>query len=339
MTARASRPANLIRYVAGNEHVESWFFRANHPSLPRAIWLKATILGSRSGGAQASAWCSCFDGNGEPGRRAWGQRATVPFDQAHFDGDDPQIQVADCSFDLGATSGNAQGQLGELSWDLHWERSPGLLGEPLCLFPSDRLIDSRLPRNKLVTPAPVLMVSGHVVSRGQTWEIDQWVGMQGHNWGPAHSPEYAWGQCNFLNSAGEVFCTVEAAAGRVVMGGFTTPLLAMMTIRRGKSRYSFDRILDLWRQKTDIDFPCWSLRMRGPGGDAQLSMRAHPDRMVCLPYENPSGQISYCLNSKLASVSLRVNPVDEDGFVCESQHGGALEFLQPQPAPGIEVMR
>lgn len=29
-------------------------------------------------------------------------------------------------------------------------------------------------------------------------------------------------------------------------------------------------------------------------------------------------------------------PLDQDGFECESAHGGALELLQNHPLPGVE---
>jgi hypothetical protein len=48
------------RYRVGTDHVESWFARANDPTSPRAIWLKATLSG---GGASLSQACfSAFDG-------------------------------------------------------------------------------------------------------------------------------------------------------------------------------------------------------------------------------------------------------------------------------------
>jgi len=111
--------------------------------------------------------------------------------------------------------------------------------------------------------------------------------------------------------------------------------MSLLTVRNGQRVYRFDRLVDLWNQGADIDFPAWRLRMKGSAGEASLSMRAQPERMVCLGYLNPGGALSYCLNSKLASVTLRVNPVNEDGFVCTSEHGGALEILQQTPAPEL----
>jgi len=325
----ATPPDNAPRFTPGAAHVESWFMRANHPDAPRALWLKATILSRPGGGAVAEVWCSLFDED-----RAKGRKATAPIGEARFEGDPLKIQLQGCDFDLGSPGG-ARGSLGDFSWDLTWERLPGPLGEPLCMLPTRRLVDAPVPKNKLLTPWPALRFSGEVRWGEQTWRVHGWPGMQGHNWGPAHSPEYAWGQCLFAGADGEPFCMVEAASGRIVIGGRTSPILALMTIRRAGRVYRFDRLVDVWNRSADIAFPDWTLKMRGRDGEALLRMRARPERMVCLGYEDPGGNLSHCLNSKLAAVSLRVNPVNHDAFECASAHGGALEFLQPHPAPAI----
>ncbi len=321
---------NRLRHQPGSDHVESWFLRANHPERPRALWLKATILGRAKGESVSEAWCSLFDGETP---RAKGYKVTVPIGEARFETD--TAEIAGCRFDFDPATGGSTGRVGEVSWDLSWKRLPGLLGDPLSMLPSDRLIDGPLPRNKLLTPAPAMSFEGEIRWKDEVWPIEQWLGMQGHNWGRAHSPEYAWGQCVFTDSAGQPFASVEAASGRIVVGGFTSPILALMTVRRSGRTYRFDRLVDVWNRTASIAFPDWTLKMRGPDGEALLSMRARPDRMVCLGYENPDGQLSHCLNSKLASVSLRMNPVNEDAFECRSEHGGALEFLQPDPVAAL----
>ena len=76
--------------------------------------------------------------------------------------------------------------------------------------------------------------------------------------------------------------------------------------------------------------------MRGSDGEAALVMCGQPDRMVCLGYDQPDGQRAFCLNSKTAQVTLRVNPTDGPAFECTSSHGGALEFLQPVEHPAVQ---
>ena len=207
----------------------------------------------------------------------------------------------------------------------------------MCLMPTRRLLDARFPKNKLVTPLPVARFTGFVTWNEETWDVGSWIGMQGHNWGAAHSPEYAWGQCVFTDGTGQAPTAVmEGASGRIELGSRLSPLLSMLVVRRGEDEYRFDRVVDLWRQRPVLDFPRWALRMRGADGEAELEMRGTTGSMVCLNYQNPARPPSYCLNSKTASVSLTVTPRHGDPFTMQSEHGGALEFLRPQPEPAVQ---
>jgi hypothetical protein len=110
----------------------------------------------------------------------------------------------------------------------------------------------------------------------------------------------------------------------------------MLVVRTRSREYRFDRILDLWRQRPEQHFPRWSLGMKGPDGRAHLGMRSPTNSMVCLAYPNPARATSYCLNSKTASVQLRLLPKDGSMVELRSEHGGALEFLRPQPEPTVQ---
>jgi hypothetical protein len=328
---------NKPRFPGQDSHVESWFLRVNDPDSPRAIWLKATVLLQDDGSRNAEAWCSVFDADSTAA-----VRQTIPMAEADISATEGPLEatIGDLRLHLDENSGHVSGAMThegtEINWDLQMERIPGDLGEPLSLLPTEKLIDAPFPKNKLLTPFPAARFTGSVRWGSQTWDIDNWVGMQGHNWGAAHSPEYAWGQCVFSDATGEPFAMVEGASGRIELGPVNSPLLSMLTVRRGDKEYRFDKLVDLWRQKPSIDFPTWSLTMSGGSGRAQLTMTSDPAQMVCLGYDNPNDVRRFCLNSKTAMVSLRVDPVNEDGFELTSEHGGALEFLQQEEHAAVQ---
>ncbi len=314
-------PDNAPRFPGVQGHVESWFWRANHPTERLAIWLKATVLVPLTGEAQADLWCIVFEGE-----QVTGRRTTVPLGKARFDG---SIQLAGAHFDL-QLPGRLTGSTDELSWDLQLRPSPGPMTEPLCLLPTRLLLAGPLPRSKAITPQPSLVFDGSIKRGEHTIPVQNWTGMQGHNWGREHAEEYAWGQCVFEGSDGPAVL-VEAVSAKLRIGGLLTPLLSTLVIRRGAQRWRFDRIVDTWNQDLAIDDMSWTLRMRGKDGSAVLSMQADPAEMACLGYLNPDGRLSYCMNSKLSRVTLRVAPVGDDAFACRSEHGGALEFLRSEP--------
>jgi hypothetical protein len=256
----------------------------------------------------------------------------LPLGSARFHGDPPVIAIAGCGFDYRdrTMTGEIEHDDGPLAWNLSFAANGHQAG-PMCLLPTRKLVDSRYPKNKLLTPRPVLEFTGSISVGDRIIDVTGWHGSQGHNWGAGHSPEYAWSQCVFLGADGEPMAMMEAAAGRIKRGPFTTPTLGVMVVRRGNREYRFDRFLRIWNLTSSRDDLQWTATYTGPDGDAMVTMTASAEEMVCLGYYNPDGELSYCLNSKLAHARLRVNPVNEPGFECVSEHGGALEFLQGTP--------
>ena len=329
---------NDLRYRPGTAgHVESYFVRGNAPDRRLAFWLKATVFAPRKDSAVAELWCIVFDAeNG----RYFSEKRTVPFAHATFGGDPMQIEIGDGTFELRDNAhlkGTLHGEGGPCRWDITWQPQEGPLSQRLCLLPSEKMVDGSFPRSTPLTPYPSVIMEGTIEVFGETIEVDGWNGMQGHNWGDEHAWEYAWGHCPFVDESGTPFCWVEGFSARTRIAGRPTPIISALVVRRGDEEYRFDRLVDLWRQEATIDLQeyAWHLRLRGAAGEVALTMQADPDEMVCLGYHNPDGRLSYCLNSKLARVDLRVNPTNEAAFECSSPHGGALEFLRNSPDPNF----
>ena len=332
---RPTRTDNAPRYTATTGHYESWFIRANHPTEPKALWLKTTILHRHDGSAIAEAWCALF-GIGE--RPTWVGKATVPVAEARFA--DSRVQAANCELELGqgtpltgaSATGAVHGQDAlQASWKLRSTPAEGALATQMSLFPGRWMIDGPFPKNKLLTPAPSVLMTGEIRLGETRVNVDGWLGMQGHNWGQAHAFAYAWGHVVFPDAAGRPICVAEGFSGRIKVAGRATPHLSALTVRRGDRRWRFDRLIDLWSQSSQIGDMTWRLRMRGRDGEASIAMKAPPESVVCLGYENPDTSLAYCLNSKLSACVLRVNPIDGDAFELRTDHLAALEILTREP--------
>lgn len=339
MLATAEPAPNQVRFAGQRGHVESYFWRANDPERPRAMWLKATILAPLMGQPVAEAWFVWFDGEQQ---RALAHRVTVPLGEAHFPaGEAPRVRAGSFAFDV-AAEGRGRGSLaapwGKASFDLTWsaERSP--IAAPLALYPWRLLREGRFPKSKTVTPFPALRFSGQIELPGESVEVSAWPGMQGHNWGKEHAYEYAWGQCLFPARGSEPEAMFEGFTGRVKLGSRTTPRMSALVVRRGAHTFRFDRIFDFWSQHAELGRERWTLRLSGPGGEARLAMDAAGRPMACLGYRNPDGRLSYCFNSKLAEVHLQVQPRRGGAFELHSAHGGALELLRHEPDPRLTVI-
>lgn len=326
---QSERPDNALRFAGQKGHVESYFLRANHPTRPLAVWLKATVLAPLHGPAVAESWFIWFDG--ERGT-TYAHKLTQPFSTASFVGDrDLSVSAPGMTFEL-AGAGSAKGKVGEARFDLSWKQSDSPIAQPLSILPWKVLRTGPIPKAKLLTPFPALRFSGTVELPWGNETLKDWPGMQGHNWGKEHTFEYAWGQCLFP----EDDAMVEGFSARVKIAGRITPRLSALVVRRGGRTFRFDAIFDAWRQRAEVSADRWSLTLRGGEGEATLEMDASnraTQPMVCLGYDNPDGARSYCFNSKLAAVTLTVRPSDGASFTCKSAHGGALEFLRREADP------
>lgn len=326
----AEAPDNALRYAQRPGHVESYFLRANHPTRPLALWLKATILAPLDALAVAEAWFVFFDG--ERGT-TFAHRRTEPYSSASFAGAGDlglDVRAAGLTLSLGA-QGTAKGDFnaphGTASIDVAWREGASPIARPLSIYPWRLLRSGPFPKSKLLTPCPSLRFSGRVLLPDGEVTLTDWAGMQGHNWGREHAFEYAWGQCLFP----EDDVMVEGFSGRVRVAGRTTPRMSALVVRRGARTWAFDAIFDVWRQQAEVTLDRWVLRLRGRDGEARLEMDAAGRPMVCLGYGNPDGETSYCFNTKLAKARLEVRPADGAAFVCESRHGAALELLRREP--------
>lgn len=319
---------NACRYLAKAGHVESYFLRANHPTRPFAFWLKQTILAPLSGPAVAESWFIWFDGER---KKTWAEKTTQPFGTARYFPDEVTTNALKLTLGApGGAAGSVSTEEGRLGFDVRWTTTPSPIARRLSLLPYRVLRTGPFPKSKLLTPYPSLDFTGVVtLPDGSTVDVAGWRGMQGHNWGKEHTFEYVWGQCVFPED--EVMC--EGFSARVKLAGATTPRLSALVVAKGARTFRFDRLFDPWRQKASIEGDRWTLELSSDDGVARLSMDASSQPMVCLGYDNPNGERSFCLNSKLARVELTVQPSDGASFTVTSAHGGALEFLKRQADP------
>ncbi len=337
----AVRPPNACRYAGIPGHVESYYWRANDPTAPRAFWLKATILAPLDGPAVAESWLVWFDG---VHNRTFAAKQIWPLSSSKFSAKgDGEIQVGDWRLALG-NPGSAEGSItspqGKARMKLTWTRDPTPRGAPLSLYPWRFLESAPLPRMKFTTPWPSLRFEGELEVGDERVSVAGWTGMQGHQWGKAYSTyfDYGWGVCLFPAVGAEPEAMVEAGTGRVAVAGRPSPQFSVLAVRRGSREYRFAVLLNQRRQEAHLGTDQMTLRMSGPAGEVRLRLDARGRPMVCLGYTNPDGRLSYYFNSKVADTLLEVHPRGEAPFTCRSPSGGALEFMRRQPDPRFEVV-
>jgi hypothetical protein len=330
-----------LRYRGGG-HVESWFLKANEPGGRRALWLEVTIF-ARPPSADprhalvppiAEAWAIAFDR--ERGHVA--TKTSVPFESARFARGTLDVEVDGCELSLGRARGALASGTRRLGWDLAVgpERAA-----PIVHLPKASLYDASFPPSKLVTPLADARASGAVqVDRGdgsprEEWNVAEWPSMIGHTWGKAHARVYAWVHCNTWEDADDLI--FEAVSARIRMGPVLSPMATAVFLRWKGRRWDLNARELLGRNRGSISMRRWEATAEGQGIEVRAELGAETDDFVGLHYPNPSGAMTYCLNTKLARTRLEVRLPGEAPLVATSR-AGALEIGTRDRDHGVRMV-
>ncbi len=307
-------------------HVESWFFKANDHEGHRAVWIKGTILAWRSGAAVAQAWAIAFD------RRTGHVAAKQSFSvqDARFSRDALDVALPCLTMTRDAVRGDVAGgpDGNRIAFDVKLEEEAA----PLLLLGAERLYTSRVPSSKVCSPVPDLRASGTVDVAGERWELDAWPGMLGHNWGRGHGHAYAWGHCNAWEDAEDLI--FEGLSGRITR---RAPTITLLALRHRGVRYELTAPAEVVRSRGEMTFRHWKFHGAGPTVEIAGELWSTTEDMVGLHYENPSGAMTYCLNSKLASARLEVRLRGRAPMTAHSRRA-ALEIGTRSPEHGTRMV-
>ena len=307
-------------------HVESYFMKLNHPDGRRALWLKATILNPLDGTAVAEAWAIGFD---RQGRHA-AVKQVVPFGEASFSKDGMDVRVDGVRLEPRHTRGKIFANGHTIEWDLEF------IGDAPALAPlPERMYDERLPTSKWVSPHPDLRFKGSYAVDGERVAVDNWPGMQGHNWGRKHAHHYAWGHCNLWEGGEEL--VFEGITAQVKMGPVKTPNITLLVVIDRGVRYVFNSATTIASSRGAIRARSWIFHAANKLAAVSGEMHADTEDFVGLHYENPNGEMSYCLNSKIARGKINFE-VKGRPRVEARTHAAALEICTKDPGHGVRML-
>jgi len=348
-------------------HVESTFIKLNDPRSPRALWVKMTVFAptSRTSGGPphergrtvAEAWAIAFDRTvdeeppssyrepGAPRRPAATARhvaakQTVPIEEATLTRVRPyRLAVAGVQFDGHRLKGEVVHGHARIQFDLTLDaRDPA----PFVPFPLPAMYRGAFPKSKLVSPIFDARANGEVIVEGsgptRTWDVRDWPAMEGHNWGVGHADLYAWAHCNSWNEPEGRDFVFEGFSGRVKLGGrFTTPLITIVGLRHRGVRYEARLAGELLRARGRIErLRRWSFGAKQADATIEGEFEIRDEDTVGLWYPNPTGEMTYCLNSKIARADVRFTPRGRTPLHLTSD-AAALEIGTHDASHGIRM--
>lgn len=288
---------------------ESHYLKANSPCGGRAFWLKHTLFQPIEGQSCVEFWAVWF----ERGRAPVVAKIELDLEQVHLSAVGMGLEAPG---QIRLAPHVAEGGIADLSWTL--AMSGGLA--PLHHFRHPWMYRAALPKKKLCTPAPNLRFNGQFRLGGRRVEIQDWIGIRGHNWGTEHAWRYAYGNCNIW-SDGAQRC-VDGFSAQLRLAGRRTPWLSSVV---GFSPHVRQNRLRRLRLPCSVTSESWSVGW----GAGSLEMTG--SEWVGLRYRHPDGSESYCYNTKFAKVHLQTHGQEVSGQL------GELELMRPEPTSGIEL--
>jgi hypothetical protein len=297
-------------------HYESFYIKACRPGERLGIWIRYTVHKRPGALPNGSLWVTLFDGAGE-GPRA--HKETLPSPSA---GGDEWIRVGDASMRAGAAVGAIDGA----EWELRFATSE----PPLFHLPRPWMYRTRLPRTKLLSPAPAARFDGSLRIDGRTIEIDGWRGMIGHNWGAQHAERWIW--LHGLTDEGD---WLDAALGKVKLGRLTTPWVASGALSLGGQRLQLGgpgRKIEVAESPERCHF-----LLSGKGVRVRGSVTAPRQDVVGWVYADPDGPEHNTVNCSIADMRLQV---DRDGDATRElvvNGGAAYELGMRERNHGIPI--
>ncbi len=304
-------------------HYESWFLRANHPSEPKALWLRHTFF-RPAGHPEATCgelWAAWFD------QTVTGVRQELPIGRCYAGTDKLDLSFGDARWTDGAARGEATNAGHTLGWELRYEQQ----GAPSPVYPA-WAYKGPLPKAKAVTVVPHALVSGRFVVDGKVHEISKWPGCQSHNWGERHTDEYAWIQVSGFDQAPDAY--LEGGTGRLKIGGRWTPQLSAAVLRFEGRHYLLSKPLAMLRAEGKAAGLGMDVRMSTAELDLRWHVEAPAERFIAFKYRNPPGGALACLNSKVARAELTVTPKGKPSRTLTTSRA-ALELLVPEDDPRV----
>jgi hypothetical protein len=302
--------ARFAELPARAGHYESFYLKLCHPSEPRGAWIRYTVHKRPGEAPKGSLWFTLFEAAGP--RAA---KLTVP-SPATGDGDWLRVGSARIGGE-GAT-----GSIEDIRWDIGIESAE----EPLFHLPAGWMYRARLPRTKLLSPAPAARFSGWIAVGSEELSVDGWHGMVGHNWGAQHAERWIW-----LHGITEDGDWLDAGIGRVKLGRFTTPWIGNGALSIAGDRHAL-------RRARVNEFPdrC-TFTLSGRRIEVRGTVEAPRERFVGWVYADPDGSEHHSVNCSIAEMRLSVSRGEGPAAELVVLGGAAYELGMREQDHGIAV--
>lgn len=308
-------------------HYESFYLKACDPAGSRAIWIRHTIHKRPGEKPTGAIWMTFFDALRGPPRAAKYQHGAAEISTP----EDSYVRIGESEIGPGWARGRVSARGVSASWGLRFNDHH----EPLRYLP-EWAYRSRLPRTKLIAPHPGALFDGTIEINDQRIEVKAWPGMVGHNWGSQHAERWVWIHGTSPKGAASTDY-LDIAAGRVRLGGLTTPWIANGQLVLAGEEYRLGGFGRVWGTKLDATSTHCHFTIPGNGITVEGHVGAPAEQFVAWLYSDPSSGEHHALNCSIADLEFRVTRRSRDSRQLSIDSGAVYEYGSRDTDHGITL--
>lgn len=309
-------------------HYESFYLKAAAPTGGRALWIRHTVHKRPGAVPTASVWFTLFDAEGPGPRAAKAQFGAESLSRP----EDAYVRVGETEIGPGRARGRISTERLDAEWDLRFTDRH----ESFHHLPSERMYSGRLPRTKLLSPHPGALWSGTVTVDGESFSVEGWPGMIGHNWGSEHAERWIW-----IHGAefegGEPGDYIDVSAGRIKLGPFRTPWIANGSLVVGGEQYRLGGLGRTYGTEIDAEPTGCEFVIAGKGVTLRGKVEAARESFVGWIYSDPDGGEHNAVNCSIADLEMRVERPSHRHVHLAVRAAAAYELGMREDDHGIEI--
>lgn len=320
---------------ASSGHVESYFLKCNDPQQNMALWLKFTIYSPKGAPEKTvgEVWGIFFDAKNP--KNNVGIKETYPIETCVLGKNEVHVEMGKSFLKNGETKGEITGKDGAvIRWSIKFTTDK----PPLHHFPIAKMYTAKIPKSKAKSPHPDSRFSGGFNVSGQSYIFKNIPGMQGHNWGSEHANTYAWAHCNaFENEDGAYF---EGFSSKVKIGPIMTPFISSAFLFYKDELIKFNDFKSLFSKRISVEYNAWTFSIENAKFRITGNISAPKELFCGLHYYDPTGALSFCLNSKVSNAEIKLYEKSSAALLREfiSKNTTALEVLTKDTAHGVRMV-
>jgi hypothetical protein len=318
--------ARFPNMSAGSGHYESFYIKATRPGGGNGVWIRHTVHKRPDAEPSGSLWVTLFDAEMASPRAT---KLTVPATEVAAPSG-AYIKIGDAVLEPGRARGAASTETMEVAWELEFDSAAPAFRH----LPYDFLYSAPLPKTKLLSPYPDARYSGTVTVDGESFDLDAWPGMIGHNWGSEHAERWIWTQANEFRESDGYF---DAALGRIKVGPMTTPWLGNAILHLDGEDHrlgGFDRIRStkVSEQPSECEFELAGRQIKVRG-----RVSSEPRNFVGWIYADPVGPEHNTVNCSISDMELVVERKGREPARLECVGAAAYELGMRETDHGIPL--